>query len=350
MAQILELRRVQPALGTSRFRVLLVDPVSARGQETERWLKSDGDLDLDLVLCTDSDDGASALRNGSWDLVIADVDVLDVPGGTKQNTLPLGCFGPPLLLLAQRLEMDVVQTALRNHAEAMLFHPLDPEALRTQVKALAHAHDARQRVKREPKVVLAIGAHPDDVEIGCGGALVRHRSKGDRVVILTLSHGASGGDVAVRARESARAAHLLDAKLRMAELPDTNISDGIETISLIESAVRELSPTYVYTHSIHDAHQDHRSVHRATMVAARTAPNLYCYQSPSSTTEFQPNLFIDISDHIEQKVAAIAAFESQVRRSASLHPDAIRASAAYWGRYAAYSMVEPMEVIRRLVR
>jgi LmbE family N-acetylglucosaminyl deacetylase len=164
---------------------------------------------------------------------------------------------------------------------------------------LADAVNRRRR--RQQKRVLAIGAHPDDVEIGCGGALAKHNADYDVLHILTLSRGAAGGDVNIRAVEAHDAAALVGARLEMANLRDTHITDGAETISIIEKAINALQATHVYTHSLEDTHQDHRAVHAASLVAARGVPNVYCYQTPSSTVEFKPHRFVDITHYIDKE-------------------------------------------------
>ncbi|RZJ16380.1 MAG: hypothetical protein EOO54_17100, partial [Haliea sp.] len=290
-------------------------------------------------------EGLVWVRRQHWDLIVADVDVADMQGESPDEVARLSGHGTPVLALAQQPGMDAVRKALRHRAEGLLFRPFTKSEFLEQAFVLAR--DSRQRFLRERRIVLAVGAHPDDVEIGCGGALARHYSRGDEVVILTLSRGTNGGDALVRTGEAKRAAALLGARLEFGDLPDARISEGIETIGLIEEAVRAVSPTHVYTHSRHDAHQDHRNVHLASIVGARDVANLYCYQAPSSTIEFRPNLFIDISSHIGSKVDAIAAYQSQVARSASLSADHIRATARYWGRYTGYGLAEPMEVIRQ---
>ncbi|MBN9618918.1 MAG: PIG-L family deacetylase, partial [Actinobacteria bacterium] len=83
---------------------------------------------------------------------------------------------------------------------------------------------------RHRERVLAIGAHPDDVEIGCGGTLLDHRMRDDLVSVLTLSRGAAGGDRQRRLAEAAAAAEMLGARLFVGDLPDTAIDSGIETI------------------------------------------------------------------------------------------------------------------------
>ncbi|WP_386067078.1 PIG-L deacetylase family protein [Tahibacter sp. UC22_41] len=196
--------------------------------------------------------------------------------------------------------------------------------------------------------VLAIGAHPDDVEIGCGGTLAKHRDRGDALLILTLSRGAHGGEAEQRSDEARRAAERLGATLDLRDLPDGSIGEGIATIRLLEAVIRAFEPTLVYTHSREDTHQDHRALHAATVVAARGVANLYCYQSPSSTVEFRPQRFVDISGYMDEKLALIGLHASQVERRANIEPDLIVATARYWGRYAGYCLAEPLIVMRQL--
>lgn len=198
------------------------------------------------------------------------------------------------------------------------------------------------------KRVLAIGAHPDDVEIGCGGALAKHRAQDDHVMILVLSGGARGGSIEIRNVEGQRAADLIGAEISFFDLPDTNISEGGETIEAVLSVVRRFNPTHVYTHSLHDTHQDHRSVHRATLVAARHVPNLYCYQAPSATVDFRPTRFVDVTRQMDKKLALIATHKSQTETRANLESDLIVATARFWGRFAGYCLAEPMEIIRQV--
>jgi LmbE family N-acetylglucosaminyl deacetylase len=208
---------------------------------------------------------------------------------------------------------------------------------------VAGARKAQQR-----EVVLAIGAHPDDVEIGCGGILLRHGAGGDAVNILTLTGGEAGGVSAERVVESQRAAELLCARLFAAALPDTSlsVSDGGVMIGTIERVIAEVEPTVIYTHSRHDVHQDHRHVHDATLVAARRVPRIYCYQAPSGSVDFRPSRFVGIDEFLERKLEVIGAYGSQVKVRRYLQEDLLRATARYWSRYGASHYAEPLEVIR----
>lgn len=249
------------------------------------------------------------------------------------------------LLATHNQDPQFLRRAVKCRIDGLIFRPSTSTEFIEQALLLAKAVNVRRR--RQQKRVLAIGAHPDDVEIGCGGALAKHHADYDMLHILTLSRGAAGGDVNMRSVEAHNAAALVGARLEMANLRDTNITDGAETIAIIEAAIRELHATDVYTHSLEDTHQDHRAVHAASLVAARGVPNVYCYQSPSSTVEFKPHRFVDITHYIEKKIALIGAYKSQIDRMESIQPDVIVSTARYWGRFAGYVLAEPLCIVRQ---
>ena len=221
---------------------------------------------------------------------------------------------------------------------------MKPDRLLAVVTALVAKGRAARLASRQS--VLAIGAHPDDIEIGAAGTLLAHRAMGHEVSILTLSRGARGGTEATRTSESGRAAEVLGATLYLDDLQDTSISESDPTISVISRVVESVQPTAIYTHSFHDVHQDHRNTYRAAMVAARNIGRVYCFQSPSATVDFRPTRFVDIDDHLERKLAAIGAFASQVGVRAYLEPDLIQSTARYWSRFGGGRYAEAFEVVR----
>ncbi|WP_193607269.1 PIG-L deacetylase family protein [Nocardioides lijunqiniae] len=203
-----------------------------------------------------------------------------------------------------------------------------------------------QEEGRDGERVLAVGAHPDDVEIGAGATLLRHRALGHPVSVLTLSRGAVGGHRDDRRREAVGAAVALSAELLMGDLPDTRMEDEPGMIALIEGVIAAVRPTTVYVHSAADNHQDHRAVHHATVIAARRVPQLFCYQSPSSRNEFAPTKFVAVDATIHGKVDVLASYRSQATRH-YLEPDLIVASARYWARQLTHTRyAEPFEVLR----
>lgn len=201
---------------------------------------------------------------------------------------------------------------------------------------------------KKNRSILAIGAHPDDVEIGCGGTLKKHHDKGDKLTILTLTKGAQGGNKTERERESKNAASSLGANLIMNDLEDTNLSNGGDTISSITKAIEISQPDVIYTHSLNDTHQDHRATHYATLVAARRIEHIYAYLAPSGTIDFHPRYFEHVEDYLDDKMNAINCFTSQTITSNRpyLKRSIIESTAQYWGRFSNYGKVEPFEVIR----
>jgi len=326
---------------TDLLQILLVDSDEAAAFPLRRVVDRSTSARLRYVADTVAADGL--LDAQPWDLVVVD-PVL--PGGFDLlKRIKATRRWVATMVLSHDQTPQFLRQAVKCQIDGLLFKPVAAQEFLEQALLLAEAvHSRRQR---QQKRVLAIGAHPDDVEIGCGGALAKHQAKGDILHILTLSRGAAGGDTNVRTAEAQRAAELLGAKLSFGNLQDAHITDGVETISLMQAAIRELRPSHVYTHCIEDTHQDHRAAHSASLVAARGVPNVYCYQTPSSTVEFRPNRFVDITDFIKQKLLAIGAYKSQVDRMESLQDDVILTNARYWGRYAGYVLAEPMRIVRQ---
>jgi|SRR5277367_3650485 len=194
--------------------------------------------------------------------------------------------------------------------------------------------------------ILAVGAHPDDIEFGVGGTLLKHRASGDNVQIIILTSGELGGsDPDIREREAAEAAAMLDAEITFCRLPDGSVPDGKPTIDVIERVIRKFSPNTAYIHSIHDTHQDHRAAALASQVALRPASRLYAYQAPSATTGFTPQRYPDITPYLEPKMNLIRAHKSQHEMRGYLDEDYVTSTARYWGLRAGCHYTEPMEII-----
>jgi len=321
---------------STRPSILLVEDDRTQAALIERWLKPR----YDVLHCEDGDVGVETAQRGSFDLVLSDIRLPGCSGIELTAAVGKRSDAPPVLLMTSETDVQLAVDAIEHGVSGYLLKPLDQAHLEATLARALASRGARGRT------ILAIGAHPDDVEIGVGGTLLAHRREGDRVVVLTLSGGASGGDESVRRGESQAAADRLGAELRMANLPDTRMEVGPTTIDAISRVIREVAPDVVYTHTANDNHQDHRAVHHATLVAARGVSNVYCYQSPSSTVAFQPSTFVDIREHLGSKLELLHAYATQTSTRAYLSDDHIRATAGYWGRFAGYGLVEPLEVVR----
>jgi len=162
--------------------------------------------------------------------------------------------------------------------------------------------------------ILAIGAHPDDIELGCGGSLAKLAFAGARIHALVLSRGGRGcHDGADRSDESHRALRQLGVRqVLQHDFPDTCFpSCRNAIIGSLEQACAAIRPQRVYTMCGEDHHQDHRTVHEASIVACRSVPQILCYESPSTLPQFAPQVFEDISVQLELKIRALREHASQ---------------------------------------
>ncbi|MEU8567109.1 PIG-L deacetylase family protein [Streptomyces pathocidini] len=217
------------------------------------------------------------------------------------------------------------------------------------IPGLARPSCAEDESRQERRTVLAVGAHPDDIEIGCAGTLVSHVEAGDRVVMLVLSDGerGPGATAAQRRMEQERAARAIGAELRWGNLPDGRITDGLESVDVIEQLVREIRADIVYTHAPDDSHQDHRATSRAVESAARGVPTLLFYESPTSLG-FSPAVFVDVTETAHRKLAALKIHASQVSSSDRVDPTVIAALLRIRGAHGRLPYAEGF-IARRLM-
>lgn len=276
--------------------------------------------------------------SGAPALMLVDADLLDEGAVTTLDDVRRQSPHTRITLLAGD---GSGSTGLLRALRSGLGEVLDPHDAEA-VKHLITTELARGSQER----VLAIGAHPDDVEIGCGATLLRHRQQGHPVTVLTLSRGGVGGPAEQRRREAVGAAIEMSAELLMADLPDTHFDEVRDLIPTLEAVIAAVGPTTVYVHTQFDNHQDHRAAHAAAVIAARHVPRVLCYQSPSSRQGFAPTTFVPVDETIEGKVQLLAHYRSQSARS-YLEPDMVVATARYWSRQlTGPRYAEPFESVR----
>lgn len=331
-------------MGEEAYRVLVVDDDPDVALYTRTVLERRGGFVVQAI-----EDPRSARRVvGEFhpDVVVTDIEMPGMTGLELLAILRADQPDLPVIVMTAHVSVDYAVSALRSQADEFLTKPINSTQLISVVTRLADQGRERRAAGRPREFVLAVGAHPDDVEIGVGGTLASHRANGDQVVILTLSRGAQGGSADDRQHESLRSAELLGARLFLEDLVDTEISNTGPTVQIIERVVRDVNPTIVYTHSSHDRHQDHRAVHEATIVATRTVGTVACYQSPSSTVDFRPTRFVSIDGFTDKKLELLDCFRSQAHIRSYLEPDFVLATARYWSRYGGGTSVEPLEILR----
>ena len=214
--------------------------------------------------------------------------------------------------------------------------------------------------------VLVIAAHPDDEVLGCGGTVALHTRAGDEVTAViacegeSLRYGPGGVGQAEHMRRAARTLGLADT--RPLGLPDQRIDTRslLDLVVPLERIVRELGPAVIYCQFGGDANRDHELLFRAALVATRPLEPfieaVYTFETASSTEwgyprSFVPDTWVDISETLEQKLSAMACYESEVR--AYPHPrslDALRHRARAWGNQCCMDAAEVFMTVRRTLR
>jgi N-acetylglucosamine malate deacetylase 1 len=188
--------------------------------------------------------------------------------------------------------------------------------------------------------ILAIGVHPDDVELSCGGTLLRHIDLGKTVGLLDLTRGELGtrGTPEIRAQEGKNAAKLLGAKFRITlDIGDGTFQYSTENINQIIRVIRLAQPDIVLANAINDRHPDHGRAAKLTadacfysglknMPTFDDAGNAQAAWRPKAVYHYiqdnfmQPDFVVDISDYMEQKMKIVKAFKSQFYNPKSSEP------------------------------
>lgn len=209
------------------------------------------------------------------------------------------------------------------------------------------------------KIVIIISSHPDDAELAAGGTIAFFVELGFEVWVIYMTKGRNGGiseDSTERVEESIEACITLGVdrdKIFFGPFHDTRIADSsIEALNFLESFYLKNPKNVhsVFIPSWHDIHQDHRTVGSVCRTAFRKVPCMFAYESPSTTEEFKPKLFIDITKFIKVKWNALRFHRSQIRQNkAYMTYEKVMSMSSYWGSKNGLKYAEGFEVIRFLM-
>lgn len=208
--------------------------------------------------------------------------------------------------------------------------------------------------------VLAIGAHFDDVELGCAGSLAKHVEEGDEVYVFvaTVSGFTNAKHVSVRESEIA----LQEARAAMKTLGVKELICGdIKTfeVEFVESLnvkiiqiVEEKKIDLVYTHWAGDIHHDHKAISQSSLHSCRHVPRMLMYRSNwyHSTVEFRGNFYKDITDFWATKEAAIRCHASEMGRTGLKWIEFFKNEAENAGQRIGVKYAEVFEVVKWLER
>lgn len=205
--------------------------------------------------------------------------------------------------------------------------------------------------------ILAIGAHFDDIELGCAGSLAMYVKKGDKVFayIATDSGFVNQNNEVIRdsnvaQSEGKRAMEVLGVELIQGNFKTLHLEFtddlNIEILKIIE----EKSIDLVFTHWVGDIHHDHQALSRASLHACRHVPRMLMYRSNwyHSNLDFKGNFYIDITNYWELKENSVRMHESEMIRTASKWISFFKNEAENAGQRIGVKYAEVFEVVKWL--
>lgn len=206
--------------------------------------------------------------------------------------------------------------------------------------------------------ILAIGAHHDDIELGCGGALARHAAQGDNVYVYVATNSGysnqhqqqvRGEEVALQ--EAQAAMKILGVKEMFCGDFKTLEVEFVDTLNVeILKLVEKLQIDQVYAHWTGDIHHDHQAVARASLHSCRHVPRLLMYRSNwyHSTLDFRGNFYVDITEYLDTKERAVRAHVSEIERTGAKWINFFRNEAENAGQRIGVKYAEVFEVVKWL--
>ncbi|MDP3396785.1 MAG: PIG-L deacetylase family protein [Methanoregula sp.] len=222
------------------------------------------------------------------------------------------------------------------------------------------------------KKILTVASHPDDEILGCGGTIKKFTESGSEVCTVILGEGMlSRGDANANAvgklqKHCKKANEIIGVKdLREFSFPD-NAFDSVPLLNIVkvvEDTIDDFKPDVIFTHHGGDLNIDHRLTFQAVLTGCRPqgfkkSPEIYSFFIPSSTdwtdgyvlNHFMPTMYVDVSDQIESKIAALSEYKTEMREyphSRSL--ESVRIISQYWGNRVGLHFAEPFTLIRRIL-
>jgi LmbE family N-acetylglucosaminyl deacetylase len=210
--------------------------------------------------------------------------------------------------------------------------------------------------------IIAIGAHPDDIELACGGVLASAIEKGHDVTMVvatgnsSLDHNGNSIRTDIEAKqEQANAAKKLGIiKVEVLGFHDMNVPYSQQLISELDKIINDIKPDIIFTHFVFDTHQDHIRTAQSTLSAARKQNTILLYEpiNPSGRgyIPFRAQVYFDISKTIKQKLDSLKEHKSQYKKYGDSWIEGVTARAKFRGFEMGVNYAECFELVRMEVK
>lgn len=206
--------------------------------------------------------------------------------------------------------------------------------------------------------IIAIGAHPDDIELACGGTLSKAIANDHEVciIVVTGSESKDHNEKFIRTSKEAQEEQINAAKIlgitniHILEYEDMHVSYSKELISNLDQIINEFKPDMIFTHFIFDTHQDHIRTAQSTLSAARKQNTILLYEpiNPSGRgyIPFRAQVYFDISDTMDKKIDALKEHKSQYVKYGDKWIEGVTARAKFRGFEMGVEYAECFELVR----
>lgn len=210
--------------------------------------------------------------------------------------------------------------------------------------------------------IIAIGAHPDDIELACGGTLAYavHQGYDVTMVIVTGNssidhHGNSiRTDFEAKSEQISAAKKLGVSKIEVLGFDDMDVPYSKKLVSRLDKIINDIKPDITFTHFVFDTHQDHIRTAQSTLSAARKQNTILLYEpiNPSGRgyMPFHAQVYFDISSTINQKINSLKEHKSQYKKYGDSWIDGVTARAKFRGFEMGVEYAECFELVRMEIK
>lgn len=310
--------------------VLLVEDSLDQAFLLSAFLRDDGRFDVTHV--QDGERAVELLESRSFAVVITDINLPGQDGYAILRHVRERAPDTPVLAVTGYTEDVYLERALEAGAADVLRKPLDrDDVLRVMDDLLRDRDDGTGRT------VLAVGARPGDVELGCGGTLAAHRARGDRVLMVVLDRHIEATDASEAARCSA---DRLGVKLVLAETAPGGGADNPAVF--LRRLADEVQPDVVYVPFASDREGGRREAHRGVIEALPETSEVWQYVTETTKHDVRADEWSEVDAWLSSKNRALACYKDVGQVGAELMDRFLRAHAPLWGTASHLARVEPL--------
>ena len=295
--------------------------------------------DFEIVLSHDGDHAVEILGQRKWALALVDLNLPGRDGIAVIREAMIQHPDLPVIAMTAYTAQVYHDQAFRVGAKYVIRKPFVKEELLAKVSEFINFGETPE--PGGPASVIAVGARPGDIEIGCAGSLLYHVQSGHDVSILVLAGGSPDGGVCL-STAAQKAADLIGAKLVFGDILEPKSMNIQEAAEALKALIAEVKPSILYLPSENDREQSRINTFRVCLDS--DVAQLLAYEGPTSSMEFEPTMFRAASSFLKAKMDAVSAYENCNVKNVSR--DYVMAAARYWSRFDDEPLVEPLEDVR----